>query len=115
MELSDFDNGIEKYARRISTDVEKQGYSLSMDNKFVYSVGMNAKGLPECILDRRNMSEQEAVTRIKTVLNANNDLEGASRIVRRLSRDEIKRTFYAARLFYGHWNIEAVEVTGIKQ
>lgn len=111
MELSDFENGIESHLNQISLDIKANGYFVAIDEEYAFTVGRNIMGEPELVIDRRAMNDDSARKIIDRVAQSQNTANKV-KVCRPMEDSEIRSKLYSARLYYGHWNIKAIELMG---
>lgn len=122
MELSIFENGIERHNTEIRQAVQKDGLYVMHEKGYSYSVGMKHVGAPDFILfdQPHDVAEEmfqvlfQAIQLGLVDLNEFNpiqDIFEPKPSVITVSEMEKRQYFYAARTYYGDWNFPVLKIT----
>lgn len=117
MQLNQFQNGIECHVNKVQNNIRQRGLHVQHEGSYSYTVGMNDSELPDIIVHKGHGLSDGLIENIfLSILDSCTKetfvekLSEMNVVFNNLDELEKRRSFYAARLYYGHWNFDAISL-----
>ena len=115
--LNSFVDGISQHNESVMRNVESVGLHIQHESNYSYTVGMGESGLPEIIAYRNKGDNLDHIgSELKelynSLLESNTTLPRCPSLVKCSDFDEADKRdhFYSARIFYGNWDFDVLQV-----